>query len=139
MKAFLITYSIGPVHQGCKNGLFVGRMVMWSRVQVDICVGGFSVAFTAQRALRSPTDVNVVKKSPSVSPWCVIPLPSADLYFAGEAWNHALCSYAWMATLSVAMNFHVSLNRIYLLALRNKEICYFCRSPSVCRTEKSRM
>jgi hypothetical protein len=33
-------------------------------------VGGFSAAFTAQRALRSPTDVNV-KKNPSLSPWCV--------------------------------------------------------------------
>jgi len=28
MKPFLITQSIGPVDQRCKNGLFVGRMVM---------------------------------------------------------------------------------------------------------------
>lgn len=122
------------MQQGCKNGFFVGKMVMWSRVQVEICVGGFSVVFTAHGALRSPTDVNV-KKSHSLSPWRVKPQTSADLYFAAEA----QCSYAWMAILSVATTFHLNLNMIFLLALCNKELRYFCRSPSVCRTEKSRM
>jgi len=86
IKAFLITHSTGPVHQGCKNGLFDGRMVMRSRVQVEICGVEFSVAFRSQAALRSPTDVNVKKspKSPSLSPWCVITQTSADLYFEAE-------------------------------------------------------
>lgn len=40
-------------------------MVMRSRVQVETCVGEFSVAFTAQASHRCPTDVNV-KKTPSL-------------------------------------------------------------------------
>ena len=42
MEAFLVTQSPGSVHQVCKNSLYVGKMVMWSRVQVDICVLVFS-------------------------------------------------------------------------------------------------
>jgi hypothetical protein len=51
MEALLFTQSPGPVYQGCKNGLFIGRVVMWSRVQVKVCVGRFSVDFMAQEAI----------------------------------------------------------------------------------------
>ena len=73
------------------------------------------------------------------SPWCEIPQRSTNHYLWRKSEITQQCSYAWMTTLTIAMTFHVNLNRNFLLALRNKELRYFCRTPSVRRTVKSRV
>jgi len=60
MEAFLVIQSPGSVHQGSMYSLYVGRMVMWSRVQVG--VGRFSLDLMTKGTKSSPLDVSVKKR-----------------------------------------------------------------------------
>jgi hypothetical protein len=52
MKAVLVTQRFGSVHQCGKYSVFLGWVVMRTRVEMEVSMGRFMVCFKAQRAIR---------------------------------------------------------------------------------------